>query len=116
MGAISMRTLNSEAVLGIPGSHTVRPEVRAKMVSYVAQRHRVVNWERQGFIETQPGREQSVVSVEVRRAPVVGKRSVQALCPVRVNPPEGLARHPVQEEVPGLAFPCRRREFSRIVG
>src|SRR5882724_7707690 len=27
-----------EAVLGIPGSHTVRPEVRAKTVSYVAQR------------------------------------------------------------------------------
>ena len=33
-----------EAVLGIPGSHTVRPEVRAKTVSY-AQGHRVMNWE-----------------------------------------------------------------------
>src|ERR1700719_2418225 len=75
-----------------------------------------MNWERQRFIETQPCREQSVVSVDVRRAPVVGNRSVQTLCSVRVNSPQGLACHPVQEEVSGLWFSCRRLEFAGVVG
>src|SRR6266481_3252264 len=75
-----------------------------------------MNWKRQWFIETQPGREQTVVSVDVRRAPVVGKRSIQALCPVWINPPEGLARHPVQKIIPGLWFSGGRCEFARIVG
>src|SRR6266513_1891426 len=76
----------------------------------------IMNWQRQGFIETQSGREQSIVSVDVRRAPVVGNGSVQALSPVRVNPPESLARHPVQEVVPRFWSSCRRREFARVVG
>src|SRR4029077_16280447 len=75
-----------------------------------------MNGKRQGFIETQAGREQTVVSIEVRRAPVVSERSVQALRPVRVNTPESLARHPVQEIIPRLSFPRSRAKVARIVG
>src|SRR4029077_15005908 len=74
-----------------------------------------MNGKRQGFIETQAGREQTVVSIEVRRAPIVSESSVQALCPVRVNTPESLARHPVQEIIPRLSFPRGRAEIAGIV-
>src|SRR6266404_5436843 len=75
-----------------------------------------MNGKRQGFIETQPGREQAVVPIDVGRAPIVSERNVQALCGVRVNTPESLARHPVQKIIPRLSFPLSRAEVSGIVG
>src|SRR6266436_5629824 len=75
-----------------------------------------MNRKRQGFIETQPGREQAVVSIDVGRAPIVSERSVQALRPVRVNTPESLARHPVQKIIPRLSFSRSRAEVAGIVG
>src|SRR4029453_1547980 len=75
-----------------------------------------MNGKGEGFIETQPGREQAVVSIDVGRAPVVSERSVQAPCPVRVNTPESLTRHPVQEIIPRLSFSRSRPEVARIVG
>src|ERR1700756_5331016 len=75
-----------------------------------------MNGKRQGFIETQPGREQTVVSIDIGRAPVVSERGVQALCPVRINTPESLARHPVQEIIPRLSSPRSRAEVAGIVG
>src|SRR4029077_16077246 len=67
-------------------------------------------------IETQPGREQAIVSIDVGRAPVVSERSFQAPCPVRVNTPERLACHPVQEIIPRLSSPGSRAEIAGIVG
>src|SRR4029453_11205893 len=75
-----------------------------------------MNGKGEGFIETQPGREQAVVSIDVGRAPIVSERSVQAPCGVRVNTPESLARHPVQEIIPRLSFSRSRAEVARIVG
>src|SRR6267378_399963 len=86
------------------------------MASYIAKRHRIMNSKRQWFIETQPHGEHSVVSIDVGRAPVVGNRSVQAPSPVRINPPESLAGHPVQKIVPGLWFSCGGRKFPWIIG
>src|SRR5271156_6313337 len=71
----------------------------------------------QRLVETQPRRQQRVVAVDVWRTPVVRKRPIQSLGFFRVDPPEGLARHPVQEVIPLLRFRTRRRrEFSWIVG
>src|SRR5207253_9829375 len=75
-----------------------------------------MNGKRQRFIETQAGREQTVVSIDVGRAPVVSERSVQALCGVRVNTPESLAGHAVQEIIPRLSFSRSRPKVPGIVG
>src|SRR6267378_4428095 len=75
-----------------------------------------MNRKRQGFIETQAGREQAVVSIDLGRAPVVSECGVQAPCGVRVNTPESLARHPVQKIIPRLSFSRSRPKVPGIVG
>src|SRR5258706_949734 len=105
------------ALLGLERRQSRREEVRTQAVSYIAQRHGVVNVQRQRLVEAQSRREQRVVAVDIRRSPVVGKRRVQTPCFFRVCPPESLARHPIQEVV---ARPrcrtCRRREVTGIIG
>src|SRR4029077_16461012 len=71
---------------------------------------------RQGFIEPQPGREQTVVSIDIRRAPVISEGSIQAFCSIRIDTPECLACHPVQEIIPRLSFARSRAEVAGIVG
>jgi hypothetical protein len=71
----------------------------------------------QRFVETQPGSEHRIVAINVRRAPVIGKRSIEALSALRVHPPKRLAGHPVQEAVAGARRGTGgRSELSGMVG
>src|ERR1700736_6748326 len=84
-----------DAVLGLPHRHTGEEELRAKNVSHIAQRHRVVKAQRQRLVEAQPRRELRVVAVDIRRTPVERKWCVQTSCFFGINAPESLARLPV---------------------
>src|SRR6266403_1980161 len=111
------QSVELNALLGLERRQSRREEVRTQDVSYIAQRHGVVNVQRQRLVEAQSRREQRVVAVDIRRTPVVGKCRVQTLCPFRIHAPEGLACNPIQEVVARPWFrACRRCELCGIVG
>src|SRR6516164_9100539 len=115
--SINHQDVELEAVLNLPGRHPGREELRAEAISHIAQRHGVVEFERQRLVVSQSCRELGVVAIDVWRTPVERKRCVQTLCSFRVDAPERLARLPVQEIVAGHGRRIRRgREISRIVG
>src|SRR5215470_6204589 len=76
-----------------------------------------MNAERKRLVETQARCEHGIVAIDVRRAPVIGKRSVQTLCPRWVSTPQGLTRHPIQHVVSRAGCVAERPlKLSRIVG
>src|SRR5262249_15963381 len=75
-----------------------------------------MKWNRKGFVESQPGREQTVVSVDICRAPVISERRIQTFCSIGIDTPDGLACHKVQKVVSRLRFSCLCFKCSRIVG
>src|ERR1700688_4372002 len=73
--------------------------------------------QRQWLVEAQTSGEERVIPVDIWRAPIIGKRSVQSLRCFRVDAPESLACHPIQKVVTGSQCRTRRRrELSWIVG
>src|ERR1700688_113137 len=73
--------------------------------------------QRQWLVEAQTSGEERVIPVNIWRAPVIGKRSVQSLRCFRVDAPKSLARHPIKEVVArSRGRTRRRRELSGIVG
>src|SRR6266403_3524789 len=111
------QSVELNALLGFGRGLPRREEVWAQAISDIAQRHGVVNVKRQRLIEAQPRREQRVVAVDIRRTPVVGKCRIQTLCFFGVYPPNGLARHPIQEVIArSTCRTCRRGELCRVVG
>src|SRR5580704_5692033 len=93
------KSVEFNTLLWSPRGRARCKELRAQHVPHIAKRHSVVNLERQRLVETKPGRQQSVVAVFVRRTPVISKSGIQALSTLRVNAPEGLACHPIQQVV-----------------
>jgi len=75
-----------------------------------------MKWKRQGFIEPQPGREQTVVSVDICRAPVISERRIQTFCSMGIDTPAGLACHKIQEIIPRLSFSRSCFKCPGIVG
>jgi hypothetical protein len=105
-----------QAVLGLEPRRARRVELLAQAVVHVADGHGVVKFQRQRLIEAQSGGEHGVVAVGVCRTPVVRERAIQTFSVFRIETPESLARHPVQEVIPLLRFRARRRrELSGIV-
>src|SRR5271156_151479 len=111
------QSVELDPLLGLIRGHARWKKLRTQIVSYITERHGVVKVHWQRLIEAQPYREQSVVAVDIRRTPVVGKRRIQPLPFLRINSPKGLACHPIQEVVTPLRRRARgRREPSGIVG
>src|ERR1700682_4819254 len=70
----------------------------------------------QRLVEAESRSKQGVVAVDGGRTPVVRKGCVQALGFFRINAPEGLAGHPVEQIVSGPLLTRRGGELPGIVG
>src|SRR5215471_11733041 len=89
-----------DAILRLERRHAGLNELLAQLVAHIPERHGVVKADRKRLVKAQPGSEDPVVAVHVRRAPIVGNGCVQSSGPFRVYTPNRLARHPVQQVVP----------------
>src|SRR5690349_6993257 len=75
-----------------------------------------MKWERQRFIEAQSGCEYLIISIEIRRTPVVSERRVESPRLAWVHAPKGLTRHPIEDEITRLRSCVCRLEVTGIVG
>src|SRR5215472_15855849 len=103
-------------MLGLEAWRARTYELLAETILYITGRYGVMKRERECLIEAQTRAEDGIVTVDVARAPIIGKSAVEAFGAFGIDTPECLAGHPIDQVVSRLPFSGDCRELRGIVG